>query len=327
MKTRTTVRIIAALSVGTLGLAIGAAAPAQGALTTHCEGLASDVTVPNDLIVPKDASCDLTNVVIDGDVTVRAGASLRTDGVKISGSLTARQGGYGDLIDTSVAGDLVLAQSSYGVFISDGTVGGDTVARQSGFLYSDGTRHEGSVRSTVGETYLVSAVVGKHVKTNGDLVSDVDDTWVKGNLSVRAAELGSVVCGSEIDGNGAFTENSGTLQVGLDVSGNNCGSTYVGKNLRVSENSARTVISNAIVRGNLNCVDNDPAPVGENNRVRGKMLNQCEDLAATGESTLSTQRATAKKVETSQRQAVEQIETRRSAAHAQAVKSGAADLG
>ena len=96
----------------------------------------------------------------------------------------------------------------------------------------------------------------------------------------------------------------------------------------MSENTAKTVISNAIVRGNLNCLDNDPAPVGENNRIRGKALNQCEDLAATSGAAAQSFGATAtERVEATERQTAAQIETRRAAAQEAAVQLGTADLG
>ncbi|MGO1972814.1 MAG: hypothetical protein ACTH2Q_07630 [Propionibacteriaceae bacterium] len=327
MRTSTTARIIAAIGVGTLALGFGAALPAQGALTTYCEGVAADVTVPNDLVVAKDQSCDLTNVTIKGDVTVRAGASLLTDGVSVSGKLTASQDAYADLVAASVAGDVVLAKA-YGAYVDNSTVGGDTISRRAGFLYSEGSEHQGALRSNMGTTYLNSAVVGGPVVTSGDVVSDLDDTWVKGNLTVRKAELGSLICSSEVDGNTVLTGNGGSLWVGLDAAGEDCGSAYFGGALSVKENTADTVISNAIVRGNLNCLDNDPAPVGENNRVRGKALNQCEDLPAPGSATTQTFDATAtEKVETTERQTAEKIESRRAAAQELAVQLGTADIG
>lgn len=326
MSNRTPVRMIAAAGIGALGLSFGLVLPADAGLTTTCEGVASDVTVPNDLVVAKDSSCELTNVVIKGNVTVRAGASLYTDGVKISGNLNAQKDGFADLTATSVDGDLVLAKA-YGAYASDGTVGGNTISRQAGFLYSEETEHQGDVRSNGGATYLTSSVVAKRVATNGDVVSDLDDTWVRGNLAIRNAELGTVMCGSEVDGNGILSGNGGTVQLGVDASGEDCNSVYVGGNLRVSENTAETVISNSIVRGHLNCTDNDPAPVGENNRIRGKMQNQCEDLAAPGAETSRSLQTKAEKVETREQQTLAQIETRRAAAHEQAVQLGAAAIG
>lgn len=326
MRNRKPVRTIAAVGIGALGLSFGLMLPADAGLTTTCEGVAADVTVPNDLVVAKDSSCDLTNVVIEGDVTVRAGANLYADGVKITGKLSAQKDGFVDLTETSVDGDLVLAKA-YGAFTSAGTVGGNTISRQAGFLYSEENEHKGDLRSNGGATYLTSSVVAKQVATNGDLVSDLDDTWVQGNLSVRNAELGTVICGSEVDGNGILRGNGGTVNLGLDSSGEDCNSVYVGGNLRVSENTADTVISNSIVRGQLNCLDNDPAPVGENNRVRGKMLNQCEDLAAPTAETDRSVDTLAAKVETHEQQTLDQIEKRRAAAHEQAVQLGAAAIG
>lgn len=69
-----------------LGIMIGAV-PSQAALTTFCEGVASDVTVPGDLVVARGDSCELTNVTIQGDATVRADANLLLTDAAVDGQL------------------------------------------------------------------------------------------------------------------------------------------------------------------------------------------------------------------------------------------------
>lgn len=118
------------------------------------------------------------------------------------------------------------------------------------------------------------------VDTRGDLMSDLDDTVVTGGLTVQGAELGSVICSSEIDGTAEFPNNSGVVQIGGDDPSADCGTNVFGNDLvlRGNDTADGTHVSNAIIRGDLVCTGNTPAPVGVDNRVRGEATGQCSDL-------------------------------------------------
>lgn len=312
---------MAAAAVATLGLA----APAQASLTTYCEGVASDVTVPNDLVVPENSSCELTKVTIQGDAVVEAGADLIVDDVAVTGSLTAGEGAYIDAGDSQVDGNLDL-NSAYGAYI-EGSEINNAYAENSGFLYSIESEYGNVLDSVNGETYLVSSVVG-NIATDGDLITDIYDTWVSGAFQVSNSEQGSVICSSEIDGNAIFQHNGGIIQISADESLDGCATSYVGGNLHLSENAADSVISDTIVQGRLNCMDNDPAPVGENNRVRGGQFNQCENMESPVDaSSLSSDDASGDRVESRKQQVIDKKEERTAEGEEKAAEIGPADIG
>jgi len=316
---------IALSSAAAVGLAAaGFAAPAQADLTTHCEGVAEDVTVPNDLVVPEGASCDLTNVTIEGNVTVQSGADFIGDGVTITGQLDVEDDAYADTVGSEVDGNVNL-NSAYGVYLEGGAVN-NAYAEDSGFLYSVETEHGNVLDSVNGETYLESSTVG-NIATDGDIITDVYDTWVSGAFQVYNAEQGSVLCSSEVDGNAILQNNGGIIQIGADEPLGGCDTSYVGGNLNVSENTADSFISDTIVGGNLNCMNNDPAPVGENNRVRGQQLNQCEDMAAPESASTMSAQESVEQVESRKQAILDKIEARTAEGEEKADAAGTADIG
>ncbi|HLR96944.1 MAG TPA: hypothetical protein VK053_20655 [Jiangellaceae bacterium] len=308
-------------------VALGFAAPAQAQLSTFCNGTASDVTVPGNLVVRAGESCDLTNVTVDGHVTVRDGADFIAEDTTIAGNLLVRDNGYADTVGADIEGALRL-EAAYGAYVEESAVGTNSYSTDAGFMYSVKTDHAANVVSTNGETYLESSVVGSNVRTEGDVITDAYDTWVAGNLRVTDAGQGAVLCTSEVDGSVNYIGNGGLVQVGADGPLGGCATTYVGGNLRLVENTADSFVSDNIVRGSLICQDNDPAPVGEDNRVRGNESGQCADMdPAAAASTMSSAEADAQQVESRKQEILDKIETRTTEGEEKAKVAGPADIG
>ncbi|TDD71583.1 hypothetical protein E1262_05385 [Jiangella aurantiaca] len=271
-----------ALTAAAAGLmAVGFAAPSQAALTTFCDGVAADVTVPGDLVVAANKSCELTNVTINGNVTVRADANLLLDGSTVNGNVRVLANGFGDLVGTSVTGTTVL-NAAYGVYTEESALGNNVTSTDSGFFYSVGSNHARSVTSTNGETFIESGWVSRNLATTGDTLTDVYDTVIEGTYSVTGAEQGAILCLSEVDGDATFSGTPGDmqaiLQIGASAPLTGCGFNVFGGDLSVTDNMAESYVSDNVVRGDLTCSGNTPATVAENNRVRGE--DNCESAMA-----------------------------------------------
>lgn len=259
-----------ALTAAAAGLmAVGFAAPSQAALTTFCDGVAADVTVPGDLVVAAGKSCELTNVVINGNVTVRNDANLLLDGATVNGNVRVNTNGFADVVGTSVTGTTTLV-AAYGTYAEDSTLGNNVTATDSGFFYSVGSDHARSVTSTNGETFIESGWVTRNLATTGDTLTDVYDTVIEGTYSVTGAEQGGVLCLSEIDGDASFSGSGEIIQIGASAPLTGCGYNAFGGNLTVSGNSADVYVSDNVIRGDFTAADNTGTSVIENNRVRGE---------------------------------------------------------
>lgn len=268
---------------GVAGLAAGPATASVADvgttdLETWCTGVAGPVTVPSDLVVPAGETCLLDGTVIQGDADVRRGASLITDnGAVLEGDLLVRREAYLEVIDGTVQGETQLRQAFGGY--AEGSSLGAVDVRNSGFFHASDSDLEDHL-SRNSETALESVRVSGGVDARGDLMSDLQDTVVTGDLTVQRAELGSLICNSEIDGTADVRTSNGVVQVGGDSPYADCGTNVFGTDLALRANSTEggTTVSDAIIRGDLVCATNEPAPVGGGNRVRGEATGQCADL-------------------------------------------------
>jgi hypothetical protein len=244
------------------------------------------VTVPGDLFVPAGESCELTDVTVTGNTTVRADANLILTTSTLGGTLTVQGNGFANLTSSSVAGATRL-NSGFGLYTEGGTLGGNLTVAGGGFAYSTGTAFAGGITSTNGETYLRSTRVARNLSTTGDLLTDLYDSVIGGKVTVADATLGSVVCISEIDGDVAFSgaADGGVLQIGAAAPLAGCGFDVFAGGLSLTGNHTPATVSDNVVRGALACADNDAAPTGSGNRLRGGGTGQCAELAAPAGST------------------------------------------
>lgn len=277
MRQRWTSLAVVALTAVAVG-AFAFASPAAAGLVTSCTGEASDVTVPGDLFVPAGESCELTNVTINGNTTVRAGANLVLHASTLNGNLTIQSDGFANAIGTRVTGTTRL-NSAFGAYTENSTLGGNATVTGAGFFYSLGSSLQG-VTSTNGETYLESVRLARTLTTTGDLLTDVHNSVILGNVNVTGAVMGSVVCISEVDGNASVSGSGGVVQVGSSAPLSGCGFNVFGANLAMTDNTGPSYVADNVVRGSLVCTGNSPATVGSSTRVRGGVSGECSSPAA-----------------------------------------------
>lgn len=284
MKLRTALAASALLaSGGTVALA----APANADLVTRCVGEGGSVTVPGDLVVPAGKTCWLDGTTVEGTVRVQAGADLIVTGGTFKGSVVVNENAYFDATDTTIAGT-VRTNNAFGSYLDGSQVGGAVNARADddtsydGFVYVVGSEVTGKIDARVpGEVLLDGATVGGAVVSEGTRYTDIYNSTLDRALTVSNNPDGAVFCESEVYGAASYSGNAYVLQLGADGPITGCeGASYWGKDLDVSNNTATIVVSNNIIRGNLSGEGNDPAPTGENNRVRGTVSGQFVDLPA-----------------------------------------------
>ncbi|AYY13506.1 hypothetical protein EF847_13195 [Actinobacteria bacterium YIM 96077] len=265
-------RLVTASAIGGL-FALGIAAPSQASLTTFCDGVAEDVSVPGDLVVASGDNCELTNVTIDGDVTVRADATILLEDSSVAGALRVRDNGFANVVETDIQGATRLNEA-FGVYSENSAHERNVVGNDSEFYYTLGSSHSRNVNVTNVETFLETSWVERGVEADGGLLVDVYDSVIEGAVSIAGTEMGSVFCLSEVDGDATFTGNDELLQIGGDSPVSDCGFNVFGGSLTMTGNTADASITGNVIRGDLVCSDNSPAPIIEDNRVRGE--RNCE---------------------------------------------------
>lgn len=261
---------------------LGVVAPAQAALTTHCIGEASGVTVPGDLVVPSGESCSLSAITVDGDVRVNAGADLVAEDLTVNGKVVVQNDAYLDLSDSTVSGN-VVNRGSFGVYLDNTDLNAYTATASVNpdtFLWTDAATFSGRIAATGGSFLLESSVVERLVQTTDTQYTDIVDTVVEGTLTVTGSEFGAMVCGSEIDGHATFASNGVAVQLGAPGALDDCtaGPSVWGGNVLVSGTTGVAQVADNIIRGNLGGTGNESVEAGDN-RVRGNLEGQFAEQA------------------------------------------------
>lgn len=111
---------------------------------------------------------------------------------------------------------------------------------------------------------------------------------VIGNVEAEQAKRVSVMANSTVGGNiqirqgGAATINrvevTGDIQLESNTRALSALDNKVGGNLQVFQNGGGVRIAYNVIDGNLQCKENDPAPTGDGNVVRGSKEDQCSWL-------------------------------------------------
>lgn len=327
-------RTIAALclSVASVsGTMLASATPAMAGFVTLCVGQGGDVTVPGDLRVPKGKSCELHGTTVTGDVYVSQGANLIATGTDFQGSVEVATNAYLSTHDARIAGSIV-SQGGFGLFLVNTTIGGNTVQRAAhaperiNFLFLRDSTAEGNLSANGGEVIVRASTVNGNLAATDVRYLSVHNSVLGGALSVTGARYGAIVCDSEIYGNATLTGNSELVQLGAHKPAGTCdGATYWGGNVTVANNTARVIVSNNIIRGNLSGTGNQPAPTGTHNRVRGTVSGQFTELRAPAPQRRSMSAlATPRTRDT--REVPEIAERRRAEAHRAAAAAGPAQL-
>lgn len=320
---------LAAVAAGAL---VAAAAPAVATnassppeptgLVTLCSGVADPVVVPGDLRVPAGESCVLDGTTVMGDVDVRPGANLVLEAnATIGGDVLTRSDAYLEVNSGQVEGESQFRQA-FGGYFSGATLGA-VDARNTGFVYALDSQQAGQVSINT-ETVFQSAWIEGDVDTRGGVLTDLEDTVVTGDLSIRTSQAGALICGSEVDGAALISGGEGGMvQLGAGPQAN-CGLNVFGADVQLNDNISETGvhIGGNVIRGDLACSDNAPEPTGAENRVRGQSTGQCAQLEAAGGESARSHDPLAE-----QRAATEQlIQERSGQAREQATLMGRAEL-
>ncbi|MEU2417547.1 hypothetical protein ABZ546_07145 [Brachybacterium paraconglomeratum] len=319
------VTLLSAAALAAAGIA-ATAGSASAALTTRCDGEASSVTVPGDLVVAKGKSCVLTDVTIEGEVRVQAGADLLITDSSVDGRVLVQGDGYFDASTSEIAGN-VVSNGGYGVYLDESAVDGNYNGRAaegaSPFLYSYDSSISGRVNVSQGLVHLSGNTIGGNVTSENSEFTDILDSTVAGNLTVTGATEGTTFCAGELDGDATLTGNAG-VQLGSGGQKITCeGATYFGGDVTASDNTDGVDVTDTIIRGDLTGEGNDPAPTDSENRVRGELGGQFVDLQpAAQKRALMTQSAPADNAE----ELDTQREERRAEAEKAAEQAGPANL-
>lgn len=285
MKIRT---FIATASLVASGSLVAFSGSAQAALYTTCVGDGGAVTVSNDLVVPAGKSCTLTGTRVKGSVTVEEGADLVVAGATFNGAVNVEENAYLDLTDTTVKGALTT-ESAFGTHVEKSNL--KAVTATEGFLYAVDSTLGGNISTEGGELYVSGSTLNAALTGENNQYTDVYDSTVKGALTVNGNTLGGVFCASEVYGAAKYAGNADNLQIGGEgLLGSCAGASYFGGNLAVTDNTANSVLDNAIVRGSLTATGNNPVlVVGELARIRGAVTG--ETAAAGASSSRSAKKA------------------------------------
>ena len=258
----------------------GGAAPAsagQGG-ETQCIGAPASMVVQGDLVVPAGQSCELFRTIVTGDVRVEAGAQLRTDRAQIIGDVQVGALANAIFSDTHVIGT-VEARGSANLIASGGTLGGDVRAEDTYHIDLNRTTLEGDLDVT-GGTVFPSLFGGElrvkgNIRTQDTVRSNFFASRVDGGVTVERAQTATFFCGNSVAGDATFVGNATRVTLGGTFF---CDGNEVRGTLAVHQNTGAITIGWNIVRGDLACTGNDPAPVGGENQVEGAKLGQCSGL-------------------------------------------------
>ncbi|MEJ5914962.1 hypothetical protein [Pseudokineococcus sp. 1T1Z-3] len=284
-------KLISALTAGTLlaaGGVVAVAVPATSAsgLTTRCDGTATGVTIPGDLVVPPEGACVLTDVVVQGSTRVAPGADLVAEGSTFGNAVLVAEDSYFEVNGSEVDGR-VTSRQGWGVALFDSSATSVVVRMVDGSAVDSRTTLEastvdGQVDVRTGELELTSSSVSGPVRAIGTVFADVVDSTIGQSLDVVDNAEGGVFCESEVYGPATYTGNGVLLQIGADGPVEPCDmASFWGSDVTISDNMAEVFVDQNIVAGSLSGTGNDPAPtVGDANRVRGSLGGQ---FAAGGE--------------------------------------------
>jgi hypothetical protein len=120
-----------------------------------------------------------------------------------------------------------------------------------------------------GATLQASGVnLGGNIQAEGAAnVTVSNNSSVGGSIQIKQGEAATVI-GVQVNGDILFDDNSSQI-----VADNN----VVGGNLQAFQNTGGLAILNNRIDGNLQCKENNPAPVGSNNQA-ASLEDQCADL-------------------------------------------------
>jgi hypothetical protein len=291
------------VAAAVVAAALAQASAALAGESVRCTGPMTG-TIDANLIVPRNAFCELTDAHVTGNVIVQRFARLDALNSRIEGNIIC-SGGPSD-------------QDKWCDLLSGTVVEGNGIVGRGGELHLHGGHVLGNVRAGPGSVFLTSpeleglpaatALVGGNVRCIRCIFVDLVASRIEGNVLITRESEGSfIVEGNEIlgrlqilrssAGEAAFVIAGNTIHRSVTFSRNR-GPTQIlenviGGNLRVLRNRSRgefcfdpedpeSCFEGLMIAGNeveetLNCQKNRPAPVGGGNTAERK-LGQCREL-------------------------------------------------
>lgn len=133
-----------------------------------------------------------------------------------------------------------------------------------------GTYVTGNVELQDGAQVLVRT----GAKVNGSVLTDsaarvrIRDSEIGGNVQLTGVDFGqeTLILNSKIGGTVDWNGNSATFLIRYSE---------VDSDVKVNQNGALARVFDNVIRGNLQCQGNEPAPKGARNVVQGSKENQC----------------------------------------------------
>ena len=224
--------------------------------------------VVEDLVVPAGATCTLEGTQVLGDVTVEANATLVAESfVRIGRSVTLASGSRFRISDSAIDGDVTCTGCSELVMA---------------FMFDpvDFLPVEGDIR--------VTGMTDGHLRIEaGSIAGDVEVTDSSGDFGIFDNGIGGNLLFANNVGNAefAFMSAEGTMEItGNTSAGGGFPADFrlvglvAGKDIDFSRNTGPSDISENSAGKDLECFDNDPAPVGFGNSAGKDVEGQCATL-------------------------------------------------
>lgn len=271
--------IVSALAV--FALLVGVL-PAVAQTTTQCMTDDDPVTgdVRANLVVPARQICVVEDATLTGNVTVGRNADLYVESSTINGNVVVERNGLLDVFDTAVNGSVRLNRA-FGLTMETSGAAAPIISNNAEYVYLFDSDARSTLRVNGGEAFLEGARMSGDITTTGTFYTDVLDSVVYSDLSVSGSEEGTLLCGSEFDGLPSFMDNEGVIYIGADFGIAECAFNVMAGDIELLDNSADIQVDGNVIRGNVICEGNDPAPVIGENRLRGEGVGQCAADAET----------------------------------------------
>ncbi|MBM7786456.1 hypothetical protein [Tenggerimyces flavus] len=283
MRLRTAV-LAGALAVG--GGLFAFAAPASAAPVTQCTGDLGAVTVSGNLSVPADQTCTLNGTIVNGTATIGKNANLLVLAGTIKRNVTVNAGGYFDTTGSTLGQNVYLIDAA-GTRLDTTKVAGSVRSSDNnkgfaGFIFGDSAEVSGNVEQfATGELLLERSTVSGSVRGIDNTYTQLYRTTVGRNLDAFGNVESVVVCESKVNGDGAFFNNTGVVQLGVGEIFSCTGQNEWGDDVSVSSNDAALTVTNNLIHGDLCGYRNTPAPTGSENVVEGRKSGQFVNLQPT----------------------------------------------
>jgi len=212
------------------------------------------------------------------NIVVRSGTLCILEGADVRGNVRVLEGGQVVALDSTVLGS-ITADPAAGIFMDATTVNGNVTGEQEASVFVDFSTVHGNVQTkTDAATGGTGSTVHGSYTCDGCFFQDLFDTTVRGNVTVRSAEIGDFMCGNTFGANVEIYDSRSAADefftfafelVDNDVAGsvivkNNVGPLVVddnriGANLQVSNNN----VGFAAAYPDEGCLQSTPSDNGE----------------------------------------------------------------